>query len=93
MKAKYWFITRGNLSAQDCLKDIMLNFKIDDYETKVSFVKIEKLFDSIKEAKIFDKKFVKWCWSEAGAWHKESDMTVSGIMKFVNNEWEDIEEN
>ena len=92
MKYKQWYIARGNLSAKECLDDIMNNFKIDNYTTKVSFVNIEKKFKTIIEAKKFDKEFIKWCWEGAGNWHNEADCTVGGIQKQIDGEWEDIEE-
>ncbi len=90
MKAKYWYIARGNISSKECLDDIMNNFKVDNYETKVSFVKIGKDFNTVKEARDFDEKFIKWCWKSAGAWHKESDMTCAGILKFEGDEWVNV---
>ena len=92
MKAKYWFIARGNLSSKECLNNIMNKFKIDDYTTKVSFVNIEKNFNSVSDAKKFSTQFTKWCWKSAGRWHNEADCTVSGIQKFVNDNWEDVED-
>jgi len=88
---RWWFITRGNISAKETLDDIMARWKVDDYTTKVSFVEVSKQFATLKEAKAWSKGFDKWLWKGAGAWHEQEDMDVGGLQQWRDGEWQDLE--
>jgi len=77
-KYRTWFIIRdGGFSSQEAIKDILNNFKIDDYKTEPSFVAVYKFFSDKNEAKKFNKLMADKLWNFG--WYKQVDCSASGI--------------
>lgn len=89
-KFRYWFIGRGNFSSQEAIMDIQEHTDIDNYETRISYIMIEKFFDSLSELKKFKSEFIKWAYPRN--WSQEADMTTDGIEILEDGNYVDYEE-
>ena len=83
----WWIIRDGGFSSQEALQDVFKLTKIDDYETKPSFLMFETKFTNKKKAREHNERLTKMLWDFE--WYRKADCSVCGVQTKEDGKWID----